>query len=137
MEVPRPGVESKLQLLAYTTATAMQDPRLICNLHLSSWQLQILNPLRQATEILNPLILSPHGYQLGSSLLSHNRNSKSDHFYQTNKSRMHVIIARVTDKGIVKQCITDKHITNKLLEEKNETIKIQNKRKQERTEKGT
>ena len=26
MEVPRLGIESELQLLAYTTATAMQDP---------------------------------------------------------------------------------------------------------------
>ena len=26
MEVPRPGAESELQLLAYTTATAMPDP---------------------------------------------------------------------------------------------------------------
>ena len=26
MEIPRPGVESELQLLAYTTATAMPDP---------------------------------------------------------------------------------------------------------------
>ena len=26
MEVPRLGVESEVQLLAYTTATAMQDP---------------------------------------------------------------------------------------------------------------
>ena len=28
MEVPRLGVESELQLLAYTTATSMQDPLL-------------------------------------------------------------------------------------------------------------
>ena len=27
MEVPRLGVESELQLLAYTTAIAMQDPQ--------------------------------------------------------------------------------------------------------------
>ena len=37
-EVPRPGVESELQLPAYTTATAMLDPSHICNLHHSSWQ---------------------------------------------------------------------------------------------------
>ena len=34
MEVPRPGVKSELQLLAYTTAT--QDLSHICNLHHSS-----------------------------------------------------------------------------------------------------
>ena len=32
MEVPRLGVESELQPLAYTTATGMPDPSLICNL---------------------------------------------------------------------------------------------------------
>ena len=30
MQVPRPGVESELQLLAYTTATATQDPSHVC-----------------------------------------------------------------------------------------------------------
>ena len=38
MEVPRLGVESELQLLAYTTATETRDPRRICNLHHSSRQ---------------------------------------------------------------------------------------------------
>ena len=33
MEVPRLGVESELQLPAYTTDTAMQDPSLICNIY--------------------------------------------------------------------------------------------------------
>ena len=46
MEVPSLGVELELQLLAYTTAT--QDPSIICNLHRSSWQHQILNPLSKA-----------------------------------------------------------------------------------------
>ena len=32
MEVPRLGVEPELQLLAYTTATAMLDPSHICDL---------------------------------------------------------------------------------------------------------
>ena len=32
------GVESELQLLAYTTAPAMLDPSHICDLHHSSWQ---------------------------------------------------------------------------------------------------
>ena len=48
MEVPRLGVESELQLPAYTTATAMQDPSSICDLHCSSWQHQMLNPLSEA-----------------------------------------------------------------------------------------
>ena len=50
MEVPRPGAESELQLPAYTTATAMPDPGHICNLHHSSWQPWILNPLNKARD---------------------------------------------------------------------------------------
>ena len=33
MEVPRLGVELELELLVYTTATAMQDPSCVCDLH--------------------------------------------------------------------------------------------------------
>ena len=50
MEVPRLGVKSELQLLAYSTATAMPDPSLICNLHHSSWQHWIFNPLSKARD---------------------------------------------------------------------------------------
>ena len=53
MEVPRLGVESELQLLlAYTTATAMWDPShsLVCDLHHSSQQCQILYPLSEARD---------------------------------------------------------------------------------------
>ena len=58
MEVPRLGVESKLQLLAYTTdtatatatATATQDPSRIWDLHHSSWQHWILNPMSEARD---------------------------------------------------------------------------------------
>ena len=42
MEVPRLGVESELHLLAYATATAIHDPRYVCDLHHSSQQHQIL-----------------------------------------------------------------------------------------------
>ena len=38
MEVPRLGVESELQLPAYTTATATPDPSHVCDLHNSSRQ---------------------------------------------------------------------------------------------------
>ena len=50
MEVPRLGVQSELQLPAYATATAMQDPSLIWDLHHSSWQRWILNPLSKAMD---------------------------------------------------------------------------------------
>ena len=48
MEVPRLEVESELQVLAYTTATTTQDLSRVCNLHNSSQQCQILNPLTKA-----------------------------------------------------------------------------------------
>ena len=38
MELPRLGAELELQLLAYITAIATQDPSRICNLHHSSRQ---------------------------------------------------------------------------------------------------
>ena len=41
MEVPRLGVESELQMLAYTTAPATQDPSHAFHLHNSSQQRQI------------------------------------------------------------------------------------------------
>ena len=45
MEVPRLVVKMELQLLAYTTDTAMWDPSRICDLPDSSGQCWILNPL--------------------------------------------------------------------------------------------
>ena len=50
MEIPGLGVESELQLPAYTTATAMLDPNHACDLHHSSWQRWILNPLGEARD---------------------------------------------------------------------------------------
>ena len=48
MEVPRLGVESELQLPAYITGTAMWDLSGVCDLHHSSQQRWILNPLSKA-----------------------------------------------------------------------------------------
>ena len=48
MEVPKAGVESELQLLAYTTTTAAQDPSHGCDVYCSSRQCWILNPLIEA-----------------------------------------------------------------------------------------
>ena len=50
MEVPRLGVQSELQPPAYSTATATWDLSRICDLHHSSWQHQILNPLSEVRE---------------------------------------------------------------------------------------
>ena len=55
MEVPRLGVESELQPVAYATATATRDLSHVCDLHHSSQQRRILNPLsdvRDRTRVL-------------------------------------------------------------------------------------
>ena len=52
MEVPRLGVESELQLpaCATATATAMQDPSRVYELHHNSQQCQITDPLSEARD---------------------------------------------------------------------------------------
>ena len=55
-EVPRLGVESDLQLLAYATATATPDPNLVCDLHGSLRQRSILNPLSKAGDRTQVLV---------------------------------------------------------------------------------
>ena len=58
MEVPRLGVQSKLRLPAYTTATAtaMKNPSCVCDLHHSPQQLRILNPLSKARDQTHNLV---------------------------------------------------------------------------------
>ena len=56
MEVPRLGVQLELQMPAYTTA--MQDPSHFCNLHHSSCQHWILNPLSEARD-RTPILMDP------------------------------------------------------------------------------
>ena len=51
------GIESELQLPAYTSATATQDPSSICDLHHSSLQCQILNPLSKARDQTHSLMV--------------------------------------------------------------------------------
>ena len=48
MEDPRLEVQLELQLPAYGTAAAPPDPSHICDLHHSSWEHGILNPLCKA-----------------------------------------------------------------------------------------
>ena len=51
MEVPRLETESELQLPAYyATATEIQDLSHVCELHHSSWQHQVFNPLIEARD---------------------------------------------------------------------------------------
>ena len=56
MDVPKLGAESQLQLPAYATATATQDPSCTCDLCHSLWQCQILNPLSEARDQTHILI---------------------------------------------------------------------------------
>ena len=68
MEVPTIGSESELQVPAYTTTIATPYPGHVCNLHHSSQQCQILNPLNEARD------LHPHGYESGLFTLNYNGN---------------------------------------------------------------
>ena len=61
MEVPRPGVKSELQLPAYTTAIATQDPSYVFDLQHSSRQHQILNPLSEARDQTPPVLVDTNG----------------------------------------------------------------------------
>ena len=83
MEVPRLGVKSKLQLPAYTRATATPDLSHIFDLHHSLWQCQILTPVSKVRDqtsiepdtsrVLHPLRHngdSPHGFKCGLLLFS-------------------------------------------------------------------
>jgi len=56
MEVLRLRVKLEQQLPAYTTATATLDPSLVCDLHHSSWQCQIPNPVSKARDQIHILM---------------------------------------------------------------------------------
>ena len=56
MEIPRLGVKSELQLPAYTIATTTADPSCVCNLHHSSQQCWMLNPLSKARDSAHVLM---------------------------------------------------------------------------------
>jgi len=56
MEVPRLGVESELQLPAYTAATAARGLSFVCDLHCSSWQPRIPDPLSEARDRMHILM---------------------------------------------------------------------------------
>ena len=57
MEIPRLRVKSELQLPAYTTAVAVQDPSHVRDLHHISQQRRILNPLSEARDQTRHLIV--------------------------------------------------------------------------------
>ena len=70
MEVPRLGVESELQLPAYTTAIITPDPRCICDRHHDSQQSRTLNPLSEGRDpthnITVPSRIRFHGATTGT-----------------------------------------------------------------------
>ena len=93
MEVPRLGVELELQLPAYPTVTAMQDPSRICELGCSLWQRRIPNPLRKARDLA--CILMDTSWVLNP--LSHNGNSlifldwiKEDNLFEWNRFNLYI-----------------------------------------------
>ena len=57
VEVPRLGVDSELQLPACSTATATRSPSRVCDLHHSSRQRPILNPLSEARDLTRNLMV--------------------------------------------------------------------------------
>ena len=65
---PGLGVELELQLPACTTATATPDLSGVCNLHHSSWQCWIPDPLNEARDLTHIL--------MDLFLLCHNRTSE-------------------------------------------------------------
>ena len=71
MEVRRLRAESELQLLIYTTATATPDPSHVCNLHHSSQQRRIRNPLSKGRDRTRNLVVPSQIHQP----LSHDGNS--------------------------------------------------------------
>ena len=76
MEIPRLGVQSELKLLAYARATAMPDLSHVCDLHHSSQQGRILNPLSEARDqTRNPII--PSWIHFRSTITG----SPTEHFY--------------------------------------------------------
>ena len=86
MEVPRLGVESELQLLVYTTATATQNRSHICKLHHSSWQPWILNPLSEAREQTHNLMVPGricfHCATMGTPGSARFGNARPPHWWQ-------------------------------------------------------
>ena len=73
IEVPGLGVKSELQLLAYSTATATQDLSRICNLHHSSRQCWILNPMSEVRDRTH-IVMDPswiHNHWAMTELLYH------------------------------------------------------------------
>ena len=96
MEVPRLGVELELLLLlAYTTAMATRNPHCFCDLHDSSKQCLILNPMGEAKGWNN--ILMDISQIL--NLLSHNENSIYLYLKSSHSTKVHNLIQKNDNTG--------------------------------------
>ena len=77
MEVPRIGVDSELQLLAYTTATAIWDPSDVCTQHMEVPRIGVDSELQllvytTATAIWDPSdVCDPHHSSWQCQILNH------------------------------------------------------------------
>ena len=94
MEVPRLGVRSELQLPVYATATAMWDANCVCDLHHSSWQYWVLNPLSETRDrthnLMVPSWICLHCVTMGTPLTLYNAIS----YILFKKNRMHLIFSQ-------------------------------------------
>ena len=89
-DIPRLGVQPELQLPASTTATATWDPSHICDLHHSTQQRWIFNPLSEARD-------QAHSFMDTSQIrnpLSHSGNSQKPLHFQTTQVNLEVIMLR-------------------------------------------
>ena len=97
-------IESDLRPATDTTVTAMPDPSLVCDLHRSLWQRQILNPLSTARDRTH--IFTDTSQVL--NLLSYDRNSEKQILTgakvlrrtQLEKTSMTVLLTSVGFAGI-------------------------------------
>ena len=96
MEVPKLGVELDLQLLAYATATAMSDPSWVCDLHHSSWQHWMLNPLSEARDQIRIFVDT----SWICNPLSHNGNSLLCLLLKASTRSTDLLRCKVRKKGI-------------------------------------
>ena len=98
MEVSRLGVESELQLPAYTTTTATQDPSRICKLHHNTRQCQILNPLSEARDGIHNIMV-PSQIRFCCSHLIIYEVGRFSYIWGSNAYELNIIIF----KGIYEQ----------------------------------
>ena len=84
MEAPRLGVERELKLPACTTAIAITDLSCVCDLHHSSWQCQLLNPLSEARDRTHILMDTSQALNLMSHIESQADSIKTNYLTTPN-----------------------------------------------------